>query len=329
MAPRIDHVASETSSLLEDAFNAEIVEIRPPEEGVTFIHRARREVDEQMKTVLPTLYSLILTKIPWLISLRFVGGVGAEELGAAALATTLCNVTGLSLSVGLSSALSTLAAQARGNLLARGTGKKIQQKQQKLEDKTRESSQEDEENQVPDESSGSQSITTDNIKPISSLIYLYRGLFIQMVIILPIVVWWLYGIKDLLVFLGQTHHLSSMTQVSFRIICHSQFPGRLNPFDGPSCFSKGLSSRVNSWIMVLFDPLDSYSLGSGHRHGRCYGICRGVRLAATYPVQLVLHSLHWMGLFRLCCGHSVFPAHPAYVCSNISVWPSPREKTSA
>lgn len=59
---------------------------------------------------------MLLYKFPWLISLRFVGGIGAEELAAAALAATLCNVTGLSLSVGLSSALTTLTGQARGDL---------------------------------------------------------------------------------------------------------------------------------------------------------------------------------------------------------------------
>ena len=79
------------------------------------------ELDEQLTTAIPTLYTMVLYKIPWLISLRFVGGLGAEELAAAALATTICNVTGMSLSVGLSSALTTLASQAKGELLTRNT----------------------------------------------------------------------------------------------------------------------------------------------------------------------------------------------------------------
>ena len=70
-----------------------------------------------LQTAGPALMSMLLYRFPWLISLRFVGDIGAQELAAAALATTLCNVTGLSLSVGLSSALSTLAGQARGHLL--------------------------------------------------------------------------------------------------------------------------------------------------------------------------------------------------------------------
>ena len=49
-----------------------------------------------------------------------MGSIGSTELAAAALATTLCNVTGMSLSVGLGSAITTLTGQARGQLLARG-----------------------------------------------------------------------------------------------------------------------------------------------------------------------------------------------------------------
>ena len=63
------------------------------------------EWKQQFKTSWPTLCSMIMYKLPWLISLRFVGALGAEELASAALATTLFSITGLSLSVGLSSAL--------------------------------------------------------------------------------------------------------------------------------------------------------------------------------------------------------------------------------
>ena len=61
--------------------------------------------------------SFLLYKIPWLISLHFAGNLGSLELAAVSLAGTICNVTGLSLSVGMSSALTTLAGQARGDLL--------------------------------------------------------------------------------------------------------------------------------------------------------------------------------------------------------------------
>ena len=76
----------------------------PSKDGLRF-EQYWLEVKEQFKTSWPTLLGMILYKVPWLISLRFVGALGAEELAAAALATTLCNVTGLSLSVGLSSAM--------------------------------------------------------------------------------------------------------------------------------------------------------------------------------------------------------------------------------
>ena len=63
------------------------------------------------------MLGMLLYKVPWILSLRFVGHSGSQELAAAALATTLCNVTGMSLSVGLSSALTTLTGQARGDAL--------------------------------------------------------------------------------------------------------------------------------------------------------------------------------------------------------------------
>ena len=84
-----------------------------------WIRRLVAEVREQVRTSAPTMLSMVIYKFPWLISLRFVGAIGAEELAAAALATTLFNVMGLSLSLGLSSALTTLTGQARGDLRGR------------------------------------------------------------------------------------------------------------------------------------------------------------------------------------------------------------------
>ncbi len=49
-----------------------------------------------------------------------MGLLGPEKLAAAALATTICNITGMSFSVGLSSALCTLTGQARGDLMLKG-----------------------------------------------------------------------------------------------------------------------------------------------------------------------------------------------------------------
>jgi hypothetical protein len=59
--------------------------------------RLWREVSEQWKTFFPALAGMLLYNFPWLISLRFVGGIGPKELAAAALASTLCIVKGPSL----------------------------------------------------------------------------------------------------------------------------------------------------------------------------------------------------------------------------------------
>lgn len=77
------------------------------------------EFQIQSSTATPSIIGLLLYKIPWLLSLHSVGILGLLELASASLAMTLCNVTGLSLSVGLSFALTTLTRQARGDLLLR------------------------------------------------------------------------------------------------------------------------------------------------------------------------------------------------------------------
>ena len=89
------------------------------------------EIREQFKTALPTLAGMLLYTFPYLISLRFVGDIGAAELAAAALAITLCNVTWLSLSVGLSSALTTLTSQFTGESQARIRATKVKFSRQK------------------------------------------------------------------------------------------------------------------------------------------------------------------------------------------------------
>ena len=57
---------------------------------------------------------MLAYRAPWVISVMFVGRLGETPLAAAAMASTLANVSGLSLLVGLSSALSTLGSQAYG-----------------------------------------------------------------------------------------------------------------------------------------------------------------------------------------------------------------------
>jgi len=164
-----------------------------------------QEIMIQSQTTLPTLQSLVLTKIPWFISLRFVGGMGAPELAAAALATTLCNVTGMALSVGLSSGLGTLAGQAKGELSSRMR----QEKRERINlDMTEDANLKAESH--PD--------LPNNDEPITSIIFLWRGMVIQLLVIVPVALWWLSGVENTLVYLGQARTLSAMTQDYLRVL---------------------------------------------------------------------------------------------------------------
>ena len=197
-------------------------------EELSFLRRVKMEVGEQMGTVLPTLQSMLLTKIPWLVSLRFVSGLGSEELAAAALATTLCNVTGLSLSVGLSSALTTLAGQAKGELHSRALHERRRRVSFDLqagdddEESTIESTTSKDNKRVPitvgdDKEERTTELTApkgNDTEPLKPLIFLYRGMFIQLVAVIPIGLWWIFGIKNVLVALGQHEVIATMTEVS-------------------------------------------------------------------------------------------------------------------
>jgi hypothetical protein len=200
MAPKNSEILNEDSPLLCDTDSTQ----KP--EGSPLWKRVKEEVSEQMDTALPTLQSMVLTKIPWLISLRFVGGIGAEELAAAALATTLCNVTGLSLSVGLSSALSTLTGQAKGELHSR----LIHNKRRRVSFDLVAGGDEGD-LKAMDQSTTPQE---DNQEPLTPLVFLYRGLFIQLLLVIPVGIWWIFGIKNVLISLGQRDLLASMTEVS-------------------------------------------------------------------------------------------------------------------
>jgi hypothetical protein len=174
------------------------------------------EVMEQSKTFLPTLQSLILGKFPWFITLRILGemddnnasnnnsggdgsggdgsdGSGGQgvELAAAALATTLCNVTGMSLCIGFSFALSTLAGQAKGEMFSRPK---------------------------------KQNNTNTPIQAIglnTPIIFLLRGLIVQILLVLPVGIWWIYGIENFLIALGQTPILAVASSKYLQILAPS------------------------------------------------------------------------------------------------------------
>ncbi|KAL7454697.1 hypothetical protein ACHAWC_006306 [Mediolabrus comicus] len=191
---------------------------------------ALQELRKQLKTSVPATASMLLHRLPWLISLSFVGAIGAKELAAAALATTLANVTGMSLSVGLSSALTTLAGQARGELLARGGGKAMMKKEPVMcgemsplsTSKSKPSegdadvyyhSFESEDTYMTQQQSDDDSST-----PILPLVYLYRSIFINLAFAIPIGLYWVHGIKPLLLYLGQGDELSTMTEQYLRLL---------------------------------------------------------------------------------------------------------------
>jgi len=155
------------------------------------IVQARHEIVEQSKTFLPALQSMVLTKIPWFITLRILGEMDDDhtdgvELAAAALATTLCNVTGLSLCVGFSFALSTLAGQAKGEMVSRAPATH------------------------PNEAT-----------PNTPVVFLLRGLLIQLLFVLPVGIWWLCGIEDVLMRLGQAPVLATHAATYLKILAPS------------------------------------------------------------------------------------------------------------
>jgi len=317
-------------------------------ESVPHLSISRRvflELREQLRTSIPALVGMILYKIPWLLSLGFVGRIGPMELAAAALASALCDVTGMSLSVGLSSAITTLTGQARGELLAMAEAtrkdaefkRKIQEQAQSSErsrgmyDQKRPGSRAIEKCYVIDDeeggrlsgmvrtqsrngSKGDSSVSTiragtdpyrervallpsnngarhgsvaitlesdygampapitcssndsapkrktfsssmrdscnfqsfqsstsadsDAELPLLPMVFLYRGMFIQMCMVIPVGLWWLKGLYPLLIALGQPDHLSVMTQTYLRILT-------------PGLWSYSINWTLTAWLQAI------------------------------------------------------------------------------
>lgn len=74
-----------------------------------------QEAEKHFFIAWPVVVNMICYRLPWMVTLMFVGRLGEVELATAAMATTLANVTGSSILVGLSSAQATLSAQAFGS----------------------------------------------------------------------------------------------------------------------------------------------------------------------------------------------------------------------
>lgn len=187
------------------------------------------ETSAQLRTALPTLACMVLNRLPWLISLRFVGDIGSNELAAAALASTLCNVTGLSFSVGMSSAITTLTGQARGDLMARVNSRQTGEKNTKIDSFDSETT-----SLLGNATEESESQGT----PLPPMVFLFRGMFTQMMFVIPIGFLWIYGVKDILLVLGQGEHLSLMTQDYLRILT-------------PGLWSFSINWTLTAWLQSI------------------------------------------------------------------------------
>lgn len=213
-----------------------------------------QETKEQFKIALPTTAGLLLYKIPWIISLHFVGAIGPEELAAAALATTLCNVTGMSLSVGLSSAITTLTGQARGDLLSKGKSRMDDAKRRKNDDNSLQHQEQEKSDKKVESSpllpSGEHlilsydtpvehhSVDSSASAPLQPLVFLYRGIAIQLAFVIPVGLWWIRGIEPLLLYLGQEEKLAIMTASYLRILT-------------PGLWAYSINWTLTSWLQAI------------------------------------------------------------------------------
>ena len=303
-------------------------------QSTSLASRIWREVLLQFRTSFPTLVSMLLYKIPWLVSLRFVGGIGSLELAAAALAATICNVTGLSVSVGLSSALTTLAAQARGEIILQNEKNRIKSKavctdQVSTSTKGETSCLLDEDrhpayDHIPpslDQSCGKQ---WEAPSPLLHLVYLYRGIFIQFLFVLPIGLWWIYGIKPSLITLGQGEQLSEMTDAYLRILT-------------PGLWSYSINWTLTAWLQAMeLADIPAYAAAVGlllhvpfndlfiYRLGWGYLGCA----VATVMFQVIQPFLMLMYIFTTAAGRKrVLDAVAANIDgrSSLSFWPEAKE----
>jgi MATE family multidrug resistance protein len=258
----------------------------------TWTSMAQREVVEQSKTFLPALQSMVLSKIPWFITLRILGEMddgsafggeeesnsnhsGGIELAAAALATSLCNVTGMSLCVGFSFALSTLAGQAKGEMVSRSSSN--------AKGSVKESSSF---LGGPGCCSDDDSESTPNIP----VVFLLRGLLIQLMLVLPVGIWWLFGIEDFLIKLGQTPELANHAATYLKILAPSLWVYSIQWTMTAWTQSIGMAD-VPAWAALLglvlhipFNVLFCYVLGMGYL-GCAYATIMFQTVQCTYIVS--------------------------------------------
>ena len=73
------------------------------------------ELIELLKLVIPICLTLVFTQAIFIVSLVFVGQIGPLDTVAAGLSVSIINITGISVTYGLSTAVDTLCSQAFGN----------------------------------------------------------------------------------------------------------------------------------------------------------------------------------------------------------------------
>jgi MATE family multidrug resistance protein len=267
----------ETSLLVTDSRNDRL------QKRDTWTSQVQQEIMEQSKTFVPALQSLVLSKIPWFITLRILGemdsgaafgGVAESdhsqgvELAAAALATTLCNVTGMSLCVGFSFALMTLAAQAKGEMVSRAANTKGSSRE--LSDLT---------------SSGEDSESTPN----TTVVFLLRGLLIQLVLVLPVGIWWLFGIEDFLIRLGQSPDLATHSATYLKILAPSLWVYSIQWTTTAWTLSIGMAdvpakaALLGLALHIPFNILFCYVLGMGYL-GCAYATIMFQAVQGTYII---------------------------------------------
>lgn len=183
-----------------------------------------------------------------------MGHIGSKELAAAALASSICNVTGISIVTGLSYAVTTLTSQSKGDMERRR--RTLKQRQKELKKAKREYPYIYDEKKVDVENGKAHIVkrkmgygstlvkdiesdsAEDDLYPITPKTYLFRGLFVQLMFVLPIGLYWIYGMKSLMVFLGQEETIAEMAEDYLRILA-------------PGLWSYGINFTLCTWLQAI------------------------------------------------------------------------------
>lgn len=251
------------------------------------------EIQIQLKTFTPTLVGMMLTRVPWLISLRYLGRLcTTEQLAAASFANSLANITGLAFAWALTSAISTLTSQSKGELTKRilenggddeENGGIIEMRPKLLERvqllKAKDSSSDSltlaTELSSSADSLSPSTIVRDNIETdivvseddlplITPLVILYRGLFVITMFILPVTCWWIFGMRSTLKAMKQDDGLIDLTIPYLKILI-------------PGLFGISYHWTISAWLQ---------SIGLAHILPWVGGIGLALHIPANYILMV-------------------------------------------